>query len=80
MTTVEQIRAKGSLANGGLKVGVGGGDQSDVYCDGLGSPDAIDYAVLQNPQQLRLGFHRHFTDLVQEQCAGVGQFKSSGSS
>jgi len=80
MNAVEQVCAKRPLSNGGLEVGVGGSDQSNVHCDGLGSSDTIDHTVLQHSEQLRLGFQRHFTDLVQEQGAGVGQFKSPGSS
>ena len=51
---------------------VGGADDAHVDRDAVASADALDDAVLQEAQQLRLQGQRHVADLVEEDRAAVG--------
>ena len=55
-----------------LQVLVGRADDAHVDRDLLAAADALDHAVLQEAQQLRLQRQRHVADLVEEQRAAVG--------
>ncbi len=43
--------------------------------DGLAAADAVDHALLDGAQELRLQAHFHFADFIEEQRAAVGLFE-----
>src|SRR6267142_3483766 len=45
--------------------------------DGLRRTETLEFSLLQNAQQLWLQLEWHFTDLVQEHGAAVGQFEAA---
>jgi len=72
---IEQILAKGLVADGVLEVAVGGRDDADVNLDRLRAPQAFEDALLKRAEQLGLDFHRQITDLVEEERGLVGGFE-----
>jgi hypothetical protein len=56
MQAVIQIGSKGSSLYRGRQVRIRGGNQANVYRNGLSSTDSINHPVLQDTQQLGLGF------------------------
>src|SRR5690606_7689681 len=59
------------------KVVMGGHNQADVQLDGLVSPDAGDFPLLQHPQQFGLEVQVHFPDFVEEYGAAFRLFKAA---
>ena len=51
---VEEVFAEAPLGHEGFEVGVGGGDDADVHLDGLRLAEAVDFAGLEEPQELGL--------------------------
>jgi hypothetical protein len=43
----------------------------------MGPADAIDLALLEYPEELRLGFERELADFVEEECPAVGQLEAA---
>ena len=41
----------------------------------MGSPDTVEFPLLQHPQQSNLGLGGQFADLVQENGAALGKLK-----
>src|SRR5205809_2315644 len=52
-------------------------DDAGVDLDGSRTAYALDFSLLQHPQQLDLQVHRQVADLVEEDGAAVGELKSS---
>ena len=48
-----------------------------VYFLGAGAAQALEFALLQSTQELRLNLQRHVADLVEKQRALVGEFQPS---
>ena len=67
-----QIAAEAAGGQGVVQRDVGGGDQPGAGADRSAGPDRGHLAVLQHPQQLRLGLQRQLADLVEEQRPAVG--------
>src|SRR3972149_2612134 len=70
---VVQVLAKSSGAHGLLQVAVGDGNDANVYRKVAHAADTANALVFQNSQHLGLQNQRHFTDLIQQQRAFVGQ-------
>jgi hypothetical protein len=64
---IVQITTEAALLHHRAKGGVGGGDDSDVDMDGPGLAQALELALLKNPQQLGLQVERHFANFVEQQ-------------
>ena len=60
-----------------MQVAVGGGDHADVDSGRFGRADSLEFALLQDPQQLGLQFRIEFADLVEKQRSAVGQFEAA---
>ena len=73
---VEEVLAEALLAHEGGEVLVGGGDDAHVHPDGPRAADALELALLQHAQELRLGHRREVADLVEEERAAVGQLEA----
>ena len=72
----EVLRGTGRALTVGLEVAVGRGDQPRTSTrTGLRAADALELALLQHAQQLRLQLERQLADLVEEQRAAVGQLE-----
>ena len=70
--TEEEVFAELSLLNEALQVLVRGRDHAHIHLDGLASAHALEFALLQCPEYLRLNAEAHIADLVQEERALVG--------
>ena len=72
---VVQVLTKGPGLDGLLQVPVRRRDDAHVNADGARAADALELALLQDAQQLRLHGRRHLADLVEEERAAVGHFE-----
>ena len=73
---VVQIGAELLFADQSFEIAIGGRDQASVGTQGSRRTQALEFALLQNAQQLRLEIERYFADLVQEHGAAIGQLKA----
>src|SRR5690606_16390349 len=76
--SMEQVLAEQVLADQRLQVLVGGRNNADIHLDGHMSSDPVELSVGEHSQQTCLGFCRHVSDLIQEQCAAVGLLEAAG--
>src|SRR5690606_35671800 len=75
---VEAVIEVGAEAAGfafGGESDLGRGDDAQVERDLPVGADALDHALLDNAEHLGLGQHGHGFDLVEQQCAAIGEFK-----
>ena len=56
---------------------VGGGNDADVHRDALGPAHALDFPMLDDPQQPHLRFERHVPDLVEQNRPLVGTLEAA---
>jgi len=70
--TVIQVGAEAAFPYFLAQVAVGCGDDAGAADALLGFADALELAVFQDAQQLRLQFERQFADLVEKQRAVLG--------
>src|SRR5262249_55639907 len=73
---VEEVLAEPLVPHLLEQVAVGGGDDPDVHPDRGGAADAVELALLQDSEQLHLGFRGQLADLVEEDGAAVGQLEA----
>jgi hypothetical protein len=69
--------AEGAVAHRMFEILVGGGHDTYVYLDPLGSPDAHDLALLEGTQDLHLEVAFQVPDFVQEERGTGGLFEES---
>ena len=69
---VVEVLAKLPLLERGLEVAVGGGDDAHVGLQSAGTADALELALLEDAQELRLQERAHLGDLVEEERAAGG--------
>ncbi|VBB43702.1 hypothetical protein TRIP_B310026 [uncultured Desulfatiglans sp.] len=74
---VKEILPEGALLDLGEEVLVGGGDDPDVDPALAGFPDAFDFPLLYDPQELHLNERADLGDLVQEDRSPVGLFEAA---
>ena len=72
---VEEVFAKPARGHGVGQNHVGGSDHAAIGLDRVGSPHALESAVLKHAQQLRLHSQGHLADLVQEERAALREFE-----
>src|SRR5262249_55547127 len=72
---IVEIFPEVALGDGLLQVAVGGGDDPHVDPNGHAATNALELALLENPQELGLGRQRQLADLVEEQGPAVGQLE-----
>ncbi|EFQ61796.1 hypothetical protein PFWH6_4198 [Pseudomonas fluorescens WH6] len=72
---VEQIFTKAPRRHFTGEVAVGGGDHADIQLDRLARADALDFALLQHPQQFGLQAQGHLRDFIEQDRAAVGLFE-----
>src|SRR5262249_10292954 len=75
--TIIEILAEAAIRNRGLQVAIGGGDHTDIDVNRLGSSNALELPLLQDPHERDLRVRQEFTDCIQEKCAAIGQFKTT---
>src|SRR5260370_15913093 len=56
-----------------------GSDDTDIGLNHRVTSYSRELSFLQHPEDLTLDRHRHFTDLIQEQCAAVALLESTDS-
>jgi hypothetical protein len=71
--TEVEIFAEELFADALLKVAVGGGNDADVYVNGLRAADAFKAAFFEDAKELGLAGEREFADFVEEERAALGQ-------
>src|SRR5262245_5626616 len=76
--TVIKVCAETLLTDSALQVAIGGRDQPYVHLQRLRPADALELAVLQDPQELRLQLQGKVADLVEEERASVGELEPAG--
>ncbi len=74
---VEQIATEPARLHLRLEVAVARGDHPNVCLEGAIVADALELALLQDAQQLRLHVERDFTHLVQEQGSTRGELEAA---
>ena len=75
---VEQVAAEPALPGFLEQIAIGRGDDADVDVDRPRTAEALDLAVLQHAQELRLELERQLADLVEEERAAIGQLEAAG--
>ena len=74
---VVEVLAEAALADLVLELAVGRGDQPHVHLDRPVAADALELALLEHPQELRLQVQRQLADLVEEERAAVGELEAA---
>src|SRR5262245_47889585 len=74
---VVEIPAESAFRHSGLQIAISGRNYADVYGNRVRAPDALQFTLLQHPQEGDLGFRRDVADLVQKDGPAIGQFKTS---
>ncbi len=77
---VEEIFAEAAGKDFGAKVSIGGGNQADVHMPHFRRADALNFAVLNDAQELRLHLQRGLADFVEKHSTAVGVFEEAGAS
>ena len=72
----EEVLSKAPVPNGQSEVLVRGRDDADVHVDGPGRAEPLELAVLDDAQQLGLGFDGQIANFVKEDGRAVGQLES----
>ena len=72
---VVQVLAEPPAGDLGLQILVRRGDDADVDLDRLAAADALELALLEHAQHLRLRVRVHVADLVEEQRAAIGELE-----
>ena len=75
---IEEVFAERPRPHRLLEVDIGRGDDPDVHGDGADAAEALDLALLQCAEKLRLEVDAQAPHLVEEQCAAVGQLELPG--
>ena len=73
---VEEILAEALVPHELRQVLVGGGDDAHVHAQRARAPHALELALLQHAENLRLGDGREIGDLVEEERSAVGQLET----
>ena len=76
--TVEKIFAETAGENFSAKIAIGGGDEPDVDLLDFRRADALNFAVLNDAEELGLHGERSFTDFIEKNGASVGVFEETG--
>src|SRR5271170_3063445 len=74
---VKQVFAEQTLANGGLQIPVGGGDNSHRNLSRPHVAHGANLPGLQRAQKLSLSLQRHIANFIEEHCSALGFFKQS---
>jgi len=64
---VPQIFPESAFGDLLLQIAIGGGDDADIDFDRAGAAHALELAILDHAQQLRLQFQRQFADFIQKE-------------
>src|SRR5580700_343524 len=57
---------------------IGCGNHADINLDSRSLAKTLEFALLQDSQQLGLKVERHFTDLIQQNRSAMGEFEFAG--
>src|SRR5437773_5756029 len=74
---IEKVRAEGPTGCGGVQITICGSDDADVDLDGLLSPDALKFPLLQHSQQRDLRVEWKLPHLVQENRSAFSQLETA---
>src|SRR5215831_17075718 len=74
---IEKVLTKTPFFHFAMKILIGSRDNADVRIDRSRSAEPLEFAVLQDAQQLDLNRRRDFTDFVEEKGTAIGQLESS---
>ena len=74
---VVEVLAEATVAHQGLQIAMGRGEEPHVDRDRPARPDALELALLQDPEQLHLQVGGQIADLVEEQAPAVGQLEAA---
>ena len=77
MQSIEEVLAEPALPDLLFEITVGGCDQTNIGAAGLRASDRFELTILQHSQQLGLEIDRQLADLVEKQCATIGELESS---
>src|SRR5215475_13130290 len=75
--TVIQILPESFFRHRLFEVPVGSGNNPHVRSNRTGAAKPIKFLLLDYPEQLHLGRHIHFPDLVEKECAALSQFETA---
>ena len=74
---IKQVFAEFAFPHQHLQINIGGGDHAHIHLQLMDAAQVHEFAVLQDTQNLGLGFHAHGADLIQKNGAAVGHFKQA---
>src|ERR1700722_18457941 len=74
---IKQIATEGPSGYRCVQVTIGGGDDTNVDLDRLGTSDPLEFPFLQDSQERDLSVRGQFANFVQEKRPAVGQFKAA---
>jgi hypothetical protein len=64
--SVVEVFAEFAILDGGWQITVGRRDHAHVNMQSFGASQALEFTILQDPQQLGLQLGGHFTDFIQQ--------------
>ena len=72
-----EILAEAAGGDHGGEIPVGGRDDAGIRMQRLASSHPLEFLVLEDPEELHLGFGTQLADLVEEDGAAVGPFEAA---
>ena len=74
---VIQVLAKAALSDPLEQVAVGGRDEPHIHTNRFRTAQALEFTLLQDPQQFRLQFERKVADLIEKQSTALSLFEAA---
>src|ERR1700690_2505513 len=74
---VIEVLAESPLFQRGTQIAIGRGNQADIHFVRFRAAETLEFALLQNAQQLHLDRRGEVADLVEEKSAAVREFELS---
>src|SRR4051794_11781399 len=74
---VVQVRAELLVGDEGFEIAIGRGDEPGVGAQGAGGAETLELPLLEDAEELRLEFERHFADFVEEDGAAIGELEAA---
>src|SRR5258706_122630 len=75
--SVVEVTAEGALGDESRKIGVGGGDNSNIHALRAIAAEAFEFLLLKDAKKFRLKLDRKITDFVEEERAAVSKFEAA---
>ena len=76
---IKKVAAETAVRGGSAQIAIRGRNDAHVHTDRLSTADALEFTLLEDPQECGLRVSREFADFIQENGAAICQFKTAKS-